>query len=224
MKVEVVRNHDGMSPCGSKYDEGRIIQEGLQNFGHVVSLENPASGFIGNPVKHSDHIVITTQPEKHNRLLEDFLLRHPAAPIAWRPGHSQLALVEKLMPKVRVVHLCTEKAYSLTGLLSLSDAAQVIGNWNPYALVVVSDPTGASVCQYGRITKVYAFKFAHASEPDGRGPAFFGAFLGEWLNSGNIALSIAAGHRYGAAMATGNWARRDLFSQDLPAPAMAIAA
>ena len=125
---------------------------------------------------------------------------------------------------VKFLHLCMEKAYALTGLMSLSDSALAINAWSPEKLLVVSDPSGAAACRFGEITKVYSIRFPGAELTDGKGPAFFGSFLGEYLNSGSLPLSLAAGHRFAAAMATGNWKTRQAFARALPPPATAVMA
>jgi len=167
---------------------------------------------------------VATQPKNNNHMVKDFVLSHRTASIAWRPGHGQTPIVKELIasPNMKFVQLCIEKAYALTGLMSLSDSAEAIGAFNPYALVVVSDPSGASACQYGLVTKLYSVRFAEVCVNDGNGAAFCGGFLGEWLRSGKLPLSLAAGHRHGAAMASGNWATRSVFVRAVPAPASAL--
>jgi hypothetical protein len=205
--VYIIRNHNGIGSGGSHYDEGSIIQKTLARLGHPAQVVNPEIGFNGLRSKAGEQVVVATQPVRNNSLLEEFVVNHPLAPIAWRPGWAQLVLVKALLSKgnFRVIHLCLEKARCLTGRTSLSDSAQAINESCPETLVVVSDPAGAAACQHGQVIEVVSHRVECVCNQDGRGAAFFGGFLGEFFGSGNLPTSLASGHDFGLAAALGRW-------------------
>jgi len=201
MNVNVIRtNNDGVGTAGCTYDDGNNIATGLAHKGHVVKLLDPAKGF-NESISSTERVAIATQPEKHNGLLQDFAARHPG--IGWRPSWGNIHLLEDILDEgnIFVVHVCIEKAYRVTGSMSLSDSAREINAYRPDTLIVVTDPSGAAACHYDRVVKVLSHRIRNPNNTDGLGAAFFGAFLGELLNTRRLVESLEAGHR-AAAVAT----------------------
>lgn len=205
--VYVIGNHNGIGPCGSRYDEGSIIQKTLLGLGLTAQLVNPEIGFNTPAVRAGDRVVVATQPACHNAVLEEFVTMHRCAAMVWRPGWAQLGLVKGLLAKggIGVIHLCLEKASRLTGRSSLADSAQLVNESCPRAVVIVSNASGAAACQYCRVTRVDS-NCAHSASPhDGKGAAFLGAFLVEFFRSGDLPLSLTLGHDLASAAAAGRW-------------------
>jgi hypothetical protein len=206
MNLNVIGNHDGLGAAGSKYDEGKLIAQALVRLGHVPQLFDPVYGFNG-AITNGDRVLIATQPEKHNGLLQDFVAQHPQVEMAWRLGWAQTDLFEDILDEgnVRAVHMCLEKAYRLTGLMSRPDSALALNACRPETLIVVSDRGGASACRDGRVVTVLSQPVDKPQQYDGMGAAFFAGVLGKLFNGGTLPISLAVGHHFGAAVAMGLW-------------------
>lgn len=206
------RNHaigqPGRSAETDPTDQAVIIAEGLRRLDFTVHWNGPTHVF-GGSVRFGDNelVLIAAQPRERNPELLQCLRRNQGTWIALVAGGAQLDLLPVLLRErlVDFVHLSFDKLHACTGNYDTEQALRKLAQLNPNAVIVATNPESAIAAAGGWIYRQAGFPVKSAVPSEGKGAAFFAAFLAIHLETGgDVQQALIAGHANGAAVA-GAW-------------------